>query len=491
MKITASHMRVESSAAGLITKGRKMPSLPTVRTRTRSKVTVLEPLTPYPCLHDNVRLTIRYVDPATLLPPNRALRKATKRQIATLKASILEFGFTRPLLVDRDNVLVAGNTVWEAAKALKLEQVPTVCLDHLSPDQVRLYRIMDNRSAELSGWDDNLLRLELGDLTKLSLDYNLNIELSGFVTAEIDKRLDVQIGEPIEGSEKVPAVEAEAITSLGDMWQLGRHVLLCGNALEEESYVRLMGDERAQMVFADAPYNVAIRGNVSAQKHHREFAMASGEMSQQQFTGFLTTTFQHLAAFSVPGSVHFQCMDWRHGEEMMAAGRTAYSELKNLCVWVKDNAGMGSFYRSQHEEIYVWISGEGKPINNFGLGETGRWRSNVWQYAGMNSFGKDRDEALAAHPTVKPVSLVADAIRDCSKRGGIILDPFGGSGTTLLAAEMTGRKARLIELDPLYCDVIIRRWQKRTGQQAIHIATGMSFDDLAGERSIGSSDEEA
>jgi DNA modification methylase len=437
-------------------------------------------------LHKQTELHCHYVDPATLLPPKRVLRKYSKRQIVVLKASVSEYGFIRPILTDGDRRIIAGHGAWLAAKELGLSSVPIVVAQHLTPEQARLYAMMDNKSAELSAWNGDLLTKELRELLDLDLSgvLDLNIELSGFATAEIDKLLEVSLG---EDGDSVPDVEPVAITQPGYLYMLGdNHKLLCGNALEEESYVRLLGEERAQMVFADAPYNVKIGGNVSGlgKVRHREFAMASGEMSPEQFIGFLTTGFNNLARFSVDGSIHFQCIDWKHIEEMMAAGRAAYSELKNFCVWIKENAGMGSFYRSQHELVLVWKSGKAPHINNFGLGETGRWRSNAWNYAGCNSFGKDRDEALASHPTVKPQGLVADAIRDCSKRGGIVLDPFGGSGTTLIAAEMTGRKARLIELDPLYCDVIVRRWQKRTGKRAIEVESGMSFDELAQERGV-------
>lgn len=471
-----------------------MGNLPAVRSRTRSTNIVKfdTPPTPNSGLHHNLRLECSYVPTNSVLPPERALRKYSKRQMAVLKASISEYGFVRPILTGSDHRIIAGQGSWLAAKELGLGEVPIVIASHLTPEQARLYTMMDNRSAELSTWDNELLRLELGDLLSLNLSgaLDLNIELSGFTTAEVDKHLHVDFG---EDKEKIPEVEAAAITQLGDGYKLGGHHFICGNALEEDSYVRLMGHECAQMVFADAPYNVKIDGNVSGQgkKRHREFAMASGEMSQEQFIAFLTTVFTHLVAYSIDGSIHYQCMDWKHLGELLAAGRAAYTEFKNLCVWTKDNAGMGSFYRSQHELVFVWKSGEASHINNFGLGETGRWRSNVWRYAGRNSFGKDRDEALASHPTVKPLSLVADAIRDCSKRGGIILDPFAGSGTTLIAAEMTGRRARLIELDPLYCDVIVRRWQRRTGNAAVHVTTGLTFDELAEERGAASSDEEA
>jgi hypothetical protein len=205
----------------------------------------------------------------------------------------------------------------------------------------------------------------------------------------------------------------------------------------------------------------------------------------QEFTGFLRTSFDLLARFSIDGSIHFQCMDHRHLREMLKAGYGVYSELKNLVVWKKHSAGMGSFYRSQHELVFVWKNGTAAHINNFGLGETGRHRSNVWEYRGNAGFHSERDDELACHATVKPWSMVADAIRDCSEPGGIILDPFGGSGTTLIAAERTRRRARLVELDPLYCDVTVRRWERLTGKDAVLSTTGETFRQLEAARSPG------
>jgi len=264
----------------------------------------------------------------------------------------------------------------------------------------------------------------------------------------------------------------------GDVWALGPHRLLCGNALDSASYQNLMAGELAEMVFSDPPYNVRIDGNVCGlgRVRHREFAMASGEMKEADFTAFLRTAFEQLAANSTNGAIHFVCMDWRHLAEMLGAGRSVYSELKNLVVWSKTNAGMGSFYRSKHELVFVWKVGAAAHVNNFELGQHGRHRTNVWDYAGVNTIRPGRLEELAMHPTVKPVALVADAIKDCSRRNGIILDPFVGSGTTLIAAHRTGRRARGIELDPIYVDVAVRRWQTYTGKPATLLATGKSFE---------------
>ena len=245
-----------------------------------------------------------------------------------------------------------------------------------------------------------------------------------------------------------------------------------------------MGSERADLVFTDPPYNVKIDGNVCGlgSVKHREFAFASGEMNRDQFTAFLTETLGNMGAVMRDGAIAFVCMDWRHMSELLAAGETAFTELKNLVVWNKTNGGMGAFYRSKHELIFVFKQGTAEHTNSFGLGETGRYRTNVWDYAGISSIGAGRSDELAMHPTVKPVAMIADAIRDCSKRGQIVLDAFGGSGSTLIAAEKTGRSARLIEYDPLYCDTIVRRWEIYTGKRATLAVTGQTFEDLAETR---------
>jgi DNA modification methylase len=281
-----------------------------------------------------------------------------------------------------------------------------------------------------------------------------------------------------------PDRKEPAVSAIGDLWQLGTHRLLCGSALEEESYRLLLGDERVQLVFSDPPYNVAIDGHVCGlgSVKHAEFKMATGEMSDQEFIAFLETFMRLAATHSVDGAIHFLCMDWRHMREILAAAQPVYGSPKNLCVWAKTNAGMGSFYRSQHELVFVFKVGTAKHINNFGLGGRGRYRSNVWTYPGVNTFKRGRMEELEAHPTVKPLAMVIDAVKDCSRRRGVVLDPFVGSGTTLLAAEKTGRIGRGIELDPHYVDVAIRRWQALTGQAAIHLGSGRTFDELAAGR---------
>lgn len=441
--------------------------------------------------NDNARIAFEYRSIDTLSPPRRQLKKYSQRGLAALRASLRAVGVVRPILVDSSNRIVAGHGVWLAAKALGFTEVPIVRADHLSEAQITAYGIADNQIANTNPFDDDELRIAVAELNNLNLDGKLDfeMEITGFTTAEIDNILDQPDTEadcePIES-------KAFAITRPGDIWTLGNHRLYCGDALEESSYVALLGAERADMAWADSPYNVPVKGHVSGLgRHvHREFAMASGEMTREAFTDFLTTVFRHLTAFSLDGSIHFQCMDWRHMREMLDAGYAAYAMLKNLCVWAKANSGMGTFYRSQHELIFVFKNGTAKHINNFSLGETGRHRSNLWQYAGANSFHRKRDEELAMHSTVKNLSMVSDAIRDCSHRGSLVLDPFGGSGTTLIAAENTGRRARLIEIDPSYCDVTIRRWCKLTGKNAVREGDGATFESLeAAARSHNEEDD--
>jgi DNA modification methylase len=394
-------------------------------------------------------LTITYKDPAQLKPRARNPRTHTAKQIRQIQASIKEFGFINPVLIDGTNGIIAGHGRVEAAKLVGMHDVPTVRVDHLTPTQIRAYVIADNKLAENAGWDRELLTLELQEL---SVELNFDVTVTGFETAEIDLLIEEFSEDTSDEADELPEIDRSipAVTRLGDCWRIGDHFLLCGDALKVDSYDQLLGGSKAQLIFTDPPYNVAIAGNVSGlgRNRHREFAMASGEMSIIEFTKFLETTFKRLVAYSSNGSIHFICMDWRHMREVLEAAEAPYSELKNLCVWSKTNAGMGSLYRSQHE--FVFKNGTRPHINNVELGRFGRNRTNVWNYAGASSFGSTRDTELAMHPTVKPLSLVADAILDCSKRGGIVLDAFAGSGTTLIAAEKTGRRGYGIELDPHY-----------------------------------------
>ncbi len=419
--------------------------------------------------------------------PNNA-RTHSKKQIRQIANSIAKFGFCNPILIDDAKQIIAGHGRVEAAKLLGIDAVPTCQLSHLSDADKRAYILADNKLAEKAGWDKELLAIELQGLIELDVD----IELTGFDMAEIDLILEEgreARGEPSGPEDQVPEPSPlPAVTQTGDLWLLGSHRLLCGDARDKAAYDRLLEGAKAEFVFTDPPYNVEIDGHVCGlgRVRHRDFAMGCGEMSEAEFTAFLKTVFALLAENSIDCSIHQICMDWRHSWEILNAGRAIYSELKNLCVWNKTNAGMGSFYRSKHELVFVWKSGTAAHINNFELGQHGRHRSNVWDYAGVNSMRPGRLEELAMHPTVKPTALVSDAIKDCSRRGGLVLDPFCGSGTTLIAAERTGRKAHALEIDPTYVDVAVRRWQAYTGKSAILAGSGETFEAVEEQRSAKS-----
>ena len=436
-------------------------------------------------LPESTRLKITYRKIGELIPYTGNARTHSDKQIAQIAASIRKFGFTNPVLIDEEGGIVAGHGRVAAAKQLGIAEVPTIVLGHLTPAERRAYVIADNRLAELAGWDREILKIEFQALAELDLDFDL--EITGFETAELDLLLDDSAGEDAaDPADEMPEpVPGPAVTQPGDVWLLGKHRLICGDARDPATYAALMGAERARAVFTDPPYNVKIDGHVcgSGTVKHREFAMASGEMDAGTFTAFLEESLGAMAAVSLDGAIHFTCMDWRHMAELQAAGSKVYSELKNLVVWAKTNGGMGTFYRSRHELIYVWKVGTAPHTNTFGLGEHGRYRTNVWDYPGVNSFGGNQKD-LALHPTVKPVALVADAIKDVTRRGEIVLDGFGGSGTTLIAAERTGRVSRLVELDPIYCDVICRRYAALTGVEPVLEATGETFEAAAETRAI-------
>jgi DNA modification methylase len=433
----------------------------------------------------NLAVVYRQIDQLTPDPANP--RRHSKKQIRQIADSIKTFGFNVPVLVDADLNVKAGHGRLLACRELGITEVPTLCLDHLTPAQARAFMITDNRLTEIATWDDRLLAQQLRDLSLLGLDFSL--ELTGFEMGEIDLRIASLEDVPDQADDPADALPEFStqppISKIGDLWMLGRNRLLCGSALDVAAFAALMGEERAATVITDPPYNVRIDGHASGlgAVHHRPFPMASGEMDRAEFTAFLNQTCRNLAEFSFDGALHYIFMDWRHAEELLAAGRDVYGELINLCVWTKHNAGMGSLYRSQHELVFVFKHGRNGHRNNVQLGQFGRNRTNVWHYPGANSFARCGEEGnlSALHPTVKPVAMIADAILDCSARGDIVLDGFLGSGTTVIAAERTGRRGYGLELDPGYVDTIIRRWQALTGGSARHAASGRSFDDLTRE----------
>lgn len=419
--------------------------------------------------------------PAELKAGPRNPRTHSKTQIRQLADSIQAFGFTNPVLLDEEDRIVAGHGRIAAAKLLGMVTVPTIRLGQLSEAQKRAYAIADNRLAELAGWDNELLALELRYISELEIDFEL--ELTGFETAEIDLLLETD-GREDFADEPILEPHGPAVTRRHDLWRLGPHRLLCDNATDAAAYQRLMAGKRAQLVFTDPPYNVPIAGHVCGlgRTRHREFAMAVGEMSAAEFSAFVRTVAANLVAHSESGSLHYVCMDWRHLPELLAAGGQVYTELENLCVWDKGSGGMGSLYRSQHELILVFKSGSKRHANNVALGRHGRNRTNLWRYPRANALQPGGREELRRHPTSKPVQLVVDLLLDASRRRGVVLDPFLGGGTTLIAAERTGRRAYGMELDPLYVDVALRRWQEHTGQEAVLAESGRTFAEVAEER---------
>lgn len=422
-------------------------------------------------IHDIRDLRVEMAPVTSLKPYAHNARTHSQKQIAQIATSICKFGWTNPILVDEVGGVIAGHGRLEAARQLGISDVPVVRITDLSPAQKRAYILADNKLAEQAGWDADLLRIELTELASLDLDFT--IEDLGFETAEID--LLLSDAEP--KTEMVPdPQDGPTVSCIGDIWQLGRHRLICGDALDPGTYKDVLEGKLVDAVFTDPPYNVPIGGHVCGLGaiQHDEFVMASGEMSDDEFRGFLQTVCVRLHEVSKPGAVSFLCMDWRHIEELIEAGKANLGELINLCVWNKNVGGMGSLYRSKHELVAVFKVPGAAHRNNVELGKHGRNRTNVWDYPSVVTRKAD----LKLHPTVKPVAMVADAIKDVTRRGDLILDPFAGSGTSLMAAEQTGRAAACVELDPRYVDVIIRRFQSATGQHATLAGSDMPFDAL-------------
>ncbi len=414
--------------------------------------------TPHVTVADRpLAVTYRPVD--SLAPSPRNARTHPKRQLDQIVASIREFGFTNPILIDPDGAVIAGHGRLLAAKAMALAEVPTIILEGLSEAQKRALRLADNKIALGAGWDVDLLKLELAELSTLDVEFDLSV--TGFSTGEIDVALK---GAPDPDDEAIPAVPKTPRTRLGDIWVLGDHRVGCGDGRDLAFLQAVIGEGTSvDAAFLDPPYNVRISGHANARGRHREFAMASGEMTDEAFRAFLADSLGACARVSRDGAVHFVCMDWRHMDEVGSVGNSIYGELLNLCVWNKSNAGMGSLYRSKHELVFVFKVGTAPHFNAVELGRHGRNRTNVWDYASVNSLAGSRRQDLALHPTVKPTALVAYAIQDVTHRGELVLDTFLGSGTTLIATERTGRRFRGLDIDPAYVDVAVERWAAMTG----------------------------
>lgn len=426
---------------------------------------------------------VEWVAIAELKANPKNARTHSHKQIKKIRRSLRTFGPLNPILVDENNVILAGHGRAEAARQEGLSHLPVLRYRHLTDAQKRAYLIADNKIAQEAGWDRELLALELGELVEFLPTYGLDVALTGFESAEIDL-LIADFGDAPQASDVLPPVPKHPTTRPGDLWQLGKHRLLCGDARHLSNFERLLAGETAAAVFCDPPYNLAVktiggRGRI----HHAEFAFASGEMSYVDFRQFLRQTLGNGVQVSASGAVHYTCMHWQSIADLITVGRELYGSMLNVVVWNKTNAGQGSFYRSQHELIGVFAVAGGTHRNNIELGRFGRNRSNVWTYPGINSFGQGRMEALHSHPTVKPTTLVADALLDCTVRGDAVLDQFAGSGTIFLAAEKVGRKAYGIEFEPRYVDVAVLRWQDATKRDAVLVDDGRTFAEIFALRS--------
>ena len=436
----------------------------------------------------NLSYAVEMRDAHDLKPNPKNPRRHKKHQIKQLVKAIRIYGFTVPVLIDRDDQIVAGHGRVEAAKMLGCK-VPTIRHEHLTPAQAAACCVADNRLSDLSDWDEVILKDTFELLTRVELDFDLP-DATGFSVAEIDRALaGPVVAKKVDAADFVPPTAAgKAVSMLGDLWILGDHRVLCGNSLETASYECLLKGQKASAICTDAPFNVPIKGHVSGlgSIEHREFSQGSGELSPEEFKAFLKTLVKRLVENSVDGSLHYHFMDWRSIATLVEAGLSGYSELKNIAVWSKDRAGMGSLYRSQHELCAIFKCGHAPHRNNVELGRYGRHRTNVWKYPSISTerHRSEEGDLLALHPTVKPVALFQDIVLDCTARGEIVLDPFLGSGTSVIACQRSGRHCAGIELDPLYVDVIVRRWQDFTGQDAVLEGSGQTFHEINLIRSV-------
>ena len=453
-----------------------------IKIRKKSNASSLSIAAAAPLANDMV---VEILPMAAVKEPDRKIRVITNRAIATAKAILEKLEQPVPVVVSDDGTIIMGTEFFLAARELGHQSIKIVRMSKLSREHARVLTIALARLPELSTWDKDALRLEFQELIALDLDIDLH-DFTGHNIAEMDIIIEGESASnkpnPLDNLPETPSSD-ETITRAGDVWHLNLHHLLCDTALEADSYVRLLGDRVIRMLFSDAPYGLRIKGNVS--RKHEDFAMGVGEQTSEEFTVFLETMIVLAVHYLVDGGLAYLFMDRRHLLEIQIAARRAGLSILDLCFWNKMSGGMGGLYRSQHEPCFVFKHGKAPHINNVELGKHGRHRTNVWDHRGLSSFGKGRDEALAQHPTIKPVNLLAEAIKDCTKRGEIVLDPFMGSGSTILAAETTGRIAYGIELEPRYVYVAIVCWQNMTGKQAVLESTGQTFDELRADQLAG------
>ena len=407
-----------------------------------------------------------------------------ERQVVALTASMHEFGIAFPFLTDEHGTLICGHARLEAARRLGVTEVPVLVARYWSAQQVKSYRLADNRLAQLGSWSAELLKIEIAGIIEIA---EVPVEVMGWSTGEIDVILDGEsAGVGNDPADEVPAPPAAPVSRIGDLWKLGDHRLLCGSSLEADSWTRLMSGKVGALCLSDGPFNCKINGHVSGTKRFSEFAMASGEMTFEQFIDFNTQWLNASKAVLKDGALVMAFMDHAHLYELMTAGRNAGLHHLNMCIWAKTNGGMGSPWRSQYELVLVLKHGTAPHTDCVNLGRHGRYRTNIWTCAGANAFGPTRDADLADHPTVKPQKLLAEAIRDVTRSGDIVIDAFSGSGSTILACERTKRLGYAIEIEPRYVDVAIRRWEDATGQQASLETTGQTFTQMRESRLLPS-----
>lgn len=426
--------------------------------------------------------SVKLVPIGQIKPNPKNARTHSKKQIRQIAASIEKFGFVNPILTDETLETLAGHGRLLGAAQLGMSEVPVIILSGLTEARKRALMLADNKIADNAGWDRAKLAVEIPELADLLKIEGLDVTITGFEVPEIDQIAADFCASP-GGHDQFEEPVGTSVTQPGDIWILDQHRLACANARDLEALDRLMEGKTASMAFLDPPYNVAVASIVGRGRiKHREFAEASGEQTEEEFVSFLAETLSNAARVSESGALHYVCMDWRHAGEILRAGKVAYAKHVNTAIWVKTNAGQGSFYRSAHEEVYVFQNGTTAHRNNVELGKHGRSRTNVWTYPGVNTFRKGRMDELRTHPTVKPIALIADAIRDCTMPGDILIDLFCGSGTTILAAERVGRCAYCTEIDALFVDTAIRRWQSLTGKDAVLRGSGETFEEVAQAR---------
>lgn len=427
---------------------------------------------------------IEYLPIEKLRPAKRNPRTHNKKQTEKLYAIIRQFGFINPIIIADDGTIIAGHLRFQVAKLMHLAEVPVIRIQHLTDAEKRAFALAENRIAQDAGTDPQLLHAEILELAVELPKESIDIAVTGYEISEIDTAL-MNFEEPIQNTaaDELPA-PGPRVSKPGDLWLMGEHRLSQTDARDSTAYEALMRGERATMTITDPPYNVSILSHARGRSRKRfsEFAMGSGEFNDTEYIKFLTQCLGCIVQVSKDGAIVYVFIDWSHVHHLLEAGTDVFSELKNICTWVKSNGGQGSFYRSQHELVCVFKNGTAPHINTFELGQHGRTRTNVWRYAGVNSFKAGRHDELNMHPTVKPVRMIVDAMLDCSSRGSVVLDPFMGSGSSLIAGESVGRRVYGMELDSEYVDVAIRRWQRFTGRDAILESTGQTFAEIQSAR---------